>query len=133
MVEVSAGIIIRNKEILCFQKGINKHDYLSNKWEFPGGKVELNEDPKKTIIRELKEELKTDISNNKIIHLCDSEHDYPDFHLLMHSYLIFVDNIEYTLTEHINSKWCSIKNLKDIDWADADKDVVKSIEEYYGQ
>ena len=130
MVEVSAGIIIHDSKFLCFQKGMAKYPYLSHKWEFPGGKVEKGEDPKDTIIRELSEELEMDISHQKIEHLCDTEYDYPDFHLLMHSFLIFVNDIQFTLTEHISSRWCTVEELNGIDWAEADKAVVKAIEEY---
>ena len=133
MVEVSAGIIICDSKILCFQRGENKYPYISRKWEFPGGKVEKGEDPKDTIIRELSEELKIDISHEKIKHLCTTEHDYPDFHIIMHSFLIPTTNVHYTLTEHIRAEWHTIDELKDIDWAEADKDVVKAIEKYYGQ
>lgn len=131
MVEVSAGIIKCNNKILCVQKGLAKYQYLSDKWEFPGGKVEKNETPKDTIIRELTEELKTDISAQTIQHLCDTEYDYPDFHLLMHSFLIFSDNISFTLTEHKSFKWCTVEELRNLDWTEADKVVVKAIEEYY--
>ena len=91
----------------------------------------MGEDPKDTIIRELSEELKMDISHQRIEYLCDTEYDYPDFHLLMHSFLIFVDDLQFTLTEHISSRWCTIGELKEIDWAEADKAVAKAIEEYY--
>ena len=131
MEEVSAGIIICDSKILCFQKGIAKYPYLSNKWEFPGGKVEKGEDPKDTIIRELSEELKMDISDQKIIYLCDTEHDYPDFHVLMHSFMIFVDDIQFTMTEHTSFKWLKVEELGKLDWAEADKAVVKAIEEYH--
>lgn len=133
MVEVSAGIFIRNSKFLCFQKGPAKYPYISNKWEFPGGKVEKGENPKDTIIRELSEELKIDISNQKIEHLCDTEYDYPDFHILMHSFLIFVDDLEYTLTEHVDSQWHTLYELPSIDWAEADKLVVKKLEEYFAR
>jgi len=131
MVEVSAGVIVCNNTILCVQKGHVKYPYLSNKWEFPGGKVENNETPKDTIIRELSEELKTDISKQTIQHLCDTEYDYPDFHLLMHSFLIFSDNISFTLTEHKSFKWCTVEELRTLDWTEADKAVVEVIEDYY--
>jgi len=133
MVEVSAGIIICDSKILCFQKGLTKYPYLSNKWEFPGGKVEKGEDPKDTIIRELSEELKTDISDQEIVHLCDTEYTYPDFYVLMHSFLIFVNKIEYILTEHIDSKWCTLEELAHIDWAEADKAIVNELEEYFAR
>lgn len=131
MVEVSAGVIVKDFRILCFQKGLNKHPYLSDKWEFPGGKVEPGEDPKETIIRELSEELKMNIIEQKIIHLCDTEYDYPNFHLVMHSFLIFVNNVKFTMTEHIDYKLCSVGELDRLDWAEADWAVVKAVREYF--
>ena len=133
MVEVSAGIFIRNSKFLCFQKGTAKYPYLTNKWEFPGGKVEKGEDPKDTIVRELSEELRINISGQRIEHLCDTEYEYPDFHVLMHSFLIFVDDLEYTLTEHVDSQWHTLYELPSIDWAEADKLVVKKLEEYFAR
>ena len=132
MVEVSAGIIISDSKILCFQKGDAKYPYLTHRWEFPGGKVEKGEDPKETIIRELSEELKMDIRDQRIQFLCDTEHQYPDFHVILHSYLIFAQYPKFTLTEHISTKWCKVDELKQLDWAEADKDIVKKLEEYYG-
>lgn len=132
MVEVSAGIIISDSKILCFQKGYAKYPYLTHKWEFPGGKVEKDEDPKETIIRELSEELKMDIKNQRIEFLCDTEHQYPDFHVILHSYLIFTEDPKFTLTEHIATRWCEVNELRHLDWAEADKDIVKKLEEYYG-
>ncbi len=133
MVEVSAGIFIRDSKFLCFQKGSAKYPYISNKWEFPGGKVEKGEDPQDTIVRELSEELKIDVSNQKIVHLCDTEYDYPDFHILMHSFLIYVDEIDYTLTEHVDSQWHTLEELFSVNWAEADKLVVKKLEEYFAR
>ena len=95
--------------------------------------MEKGEDPRDTIIRELSEELKIDISNQRIEHLCDTEYDYPDFNILMHSFLIFVDDLEYTLTEHVDSQWHTLYELPSIDWAEADKLVVKKLEEYFAR
>jgi len=66
MVEVSAGIIVSNNRILCFQKGMAKYPYLTSKWEFPGGKIEKGEQPQDALIRELQEELKLNVRDKKI-------------------------------------------------------------------
>ena len=55
MIEVSAGIVRFGKEILCFQRGSSKYRYLSNKFEFPGGKVEPDETPYEALVREFRE------------------------------------------------------------------------------
>ncbi len=34
-IEVVAAIIIFDNKILCVQRGANKHEYISKKYEFP--------------------------------------------------------------------------------------------------
>lgn len=64
-ISVSAAVIKSGNEILCVQRGDNKLSYLSNKFEFPGGKVEENEHPRNTVVREIQEELKMNIIVDK--------------------------------------------------------------------
>ena len=130
MIEVSAGIIITDSKILCFQKGKAKYPYLSFKYEFPGGKIEPGETPKQTIIRELKEELSIDISKNKIEFLCETTTDYPDFSVKLHSFLIWADNVNYTLSEHQQAIWSEIDNLEKLDWAKADVEIVEIVKKH---
>ena len=43
-IEVVAAVIIdQNHKYMCVQRGTNSKLYLSEKWEFPGGKIENNE------------------------------------------------------------------------------------------
>jgi 8-oxo-dGTP diphosphatase len=56
-------------------------------WEFPGGKVEADERPEDTLIRELKEELDIVVSEPCLAPLTFASHVYPDFHLLMPLYV----------------------------------------------
>ena len=56
-------------------------------WEFSGGKIELNERPEDTLIRELKEELDIVVSEPCLAPLTFASHVYPDFHLLMPLYV----------------------------------------------
>ena len=39
-VEVVAAIILFEHQILCVQRNKNKYPYISEKYEFPGGKIE---------------------------------------------------------------------------------------------
>ena len=57
MIEVSAAIIYVQNNILCLQRGKSKYNYVSYKYEFPGGKLDKGEDPLKALKREIKEEL----------------------------------------------------------------------------
>lgn len=44
-IEVVAAVIIFENKILCVQRSENKFEYISKKYEFPGGKIELGESP----------------------------------------------------------------------------------------
>ena len=98
-VEVVAGIIIFEGKILCVQRPENKFPYISKKFEFPGGKIEDKESQKEALARELREELNisTDI---KELYLTVN-HAYPDFKIIMHSFICLAHSNEIHLNEHI--------------------------------
>ena len=124
-VEVVAAIIKHKNKILCVQRGENKLSYISNKYEFPGGKIEAGETREEAIIREIQEELKMTISTNE--DFLTVEHEYPDFFLTMHSYVCSCVDPTVYLTEHIDYKWLTISELEGLDWAGADIPIVAKL------
>ena len=126
---VVAAIIIHDNKILCMQRGISKYNYISEKFEFPGGKIEENETGIAALEREIKEDLIIDISvDQKFITV---DHEYPDFKITMHCYICNSQSKDFTLTEHIDYKWLNSNELKTLDWAAADIPIVdKLINEY---
>ena len=68
-IEVVAAVIIFENKILCVQRNENKFEYISKKYEFPGGKMEVGETKEETIKREISEELKIDIEAVSYTHL----------------------------------------------------------------
>ena len=60
---------------------------MAGLWEFPGGTVNCEQSRKKTLIRELKEELGIDVKQECLAPLTFASHPYPDFHLLMPLYV----------------------------------------------
>ena len=124
--EVVAAIIVDHDEILCMQRGAYKLSYISKKYEFPGGKVEVGESLQTALMRELDEELKMDIIVDDLFLTVD--HTYPDFHIIMHGFLCHVLTRELQLTEHIDYKWLSIDKLETLDWAAADLPIVKKLQ-----
>lgn len=125
-IEVVAAVIVDQKnKYMCVQRGINSKSYLSEKWEFPGGKIEDNENHTEALVREIQEELKMRIE--PVNHIITVEHSYPDFQLIMHAYLSKIIDGEPNLTEHLDLKWLPADQLSSLDWAAADVPIVEKI------
>lgn len=129
-ITVSGAIILRTnpithqKEIFVTQRGYGD---WKGWWEFPGGKLEPGETPLQCIVREIHEELATEVTAEKILGVVD--YDYPAFHLTMHCILCTIVSGELTLLEHEAAKWVNKENLYSVDWLPADKLILKKIEE----
>jgi len=124
-VEVVAAIIVNEDKILCVQRNTNKLEYISKKFEFPGGKMEPGETKEETIKREILEELKMIIEVEE--EFLTVTHQYPDFILTMHSFICSCKDSKVTLTEHIDYKWLDRNSLAGLDWAAADVPIVQKL------
>lgn len=121
-----AGVIKNEKgEILCTLRDQGKYDYVSFKWEFPGGKIEEGETNEQTLVRELHEELDIDVKINRFIY--QVEHDYPDFHLSMAVFDCDLVSKQIKMNVHKGIKWLKPENLMELDWAAADLPVAKMV------
>lgn len=121
-IEVVAGIIRRNDRILATQRGYGE---FKDGWEFPGGKTERGETPQQALVREIKEELKSEIRVGE--KLCTVEYDYPKFHLTMHCFWCDLLDGEPVLLEHEAARWLTADELNSVDWLPADVQVVEAI------
>ena len=108
--------------ILCFKRGPHKYSYISNKYEFPGGKIKENETKIDALEREIIEELKYKIVVKEKLMVV--EHSYADFDLKMHCYKCVADNINFTLSEHVDCKILEKSELNSLEWVPADIKVV---------
>lgn len=122
-IEVVAAIIIQDNKIFATQRGYGE---FKDGWEFPGGKIENGETPEAALVREIREELATDISVDK--YLCTVNHDYPEFHLTMNCYICSIVEGTLTLREHEAAKWLDRGQLWSVEWLPADVEVVKALE-----
>ena len=119
-IEVVAAIIRKEDKIFATQRGYGD---FKDWWEFPGGKMEPGETPEEALVREIREELSTEISVDKF--LCTVEYDYPAFHLTMHCYLCSLQTEALHLNEHEAAKWLVKDELDSVEWLPADVMVVE--------
>lgn len=123
--KVVAAIIKNDNKILSVQRGLSKFDYISKKYEFPGGKVEVGESNAEALKREISEELEMNI--NVKDEFLTVDYQYPDFGLTMVSFICETDDVSLTLTEHIDYQWLNAAELNKLDWAAADIPIVKKL------
>ena len=124
-VRVVAAIIIENDKVFATQRGYGE---FKDGWEFPGGKIEPGETPEEAIVREIKEELDTEV---EVIELLDTvEYDYPNFHLSMVCFICKIKSGDLVLKEHEAAKWLTKDTLGSVEWLPADMGLVREIEKY---
>lgn len=121
-IEVVAAVILSEGRIFATQRGYGDFkDY----WEFPGGKMEFGETPRQALKREISEELATVISVGDL--LCTVEHDYPQFHLILHCYLCSIVSGSLILLEHESARWLSADEIDSVVWLPADLKILPRI------
>lgn len=121
-IEVVAAIILDKEKIFATQRGYGE---FKDGWEFPGGKMEQGESSQQALIREIKEELDTEIEVGDLIDTV--EYDYPTFHLTMHCFLCTIKSGVLVLKEHEAAKWLTKETLDSVDWLPADKGLIEKI------
>ena len=81
--EVAAGLVFREDRLLITQRLPGEH--LGGLWEFPGGKIKINESGPDCVIREVQEELNVSVVPKA--HLKRIQHAYSHFSITMDAYL----------------------------------------------
>lgn len=98
-------------------------------WEFPGGKIEQEESPKEALLREIREELDTEVRIGDLIQTV--EYDYPEFHLSMDCYWCEVEKGNLVLKEAQEGRWLTRETINSVKWLPADLGLVEKIKRFY--
>ena len=122
-VNVAAAVIRDGSRIFATQRGYG--DYKDG-WEFPGGKIEPGETPRQALVREIREELDTEIQVGDC--LATVEYDYPLFHLSMQCFWCTITEGTPVLKEHEAARWLPRKDLYSLRWLPADLEILPEIE-----
>lgn len=127
MVDVVAGIVWKDGQILLARRGIQKQ--LAGKWELPGGKIERGESAEAALERELKEELGILTKTKDFFE--SHVHHYSFMSIKLHAYNSTYMSGEIKLTDHDKVEWVNIQDLLAYDFAEADIPLVHKIIELY--
>ena len=123
-VRVVAGIIIEDGKVFATQRGYGE---FKDGWEFPGGKIEQGETPEEAVVREIMEELDTEVEVKELFDTV--EYDYPKSHLSMDCFICKIKKGNLVLKEHEAAKWLAKETLHTVDWLPADYGLVEKLRE----
>jgi len=128
-VHVVGAAIVRNpgRDGRCLAAQRGAHMRLPGKWEFPGGKVEVGEDPRVALVREVREELGLDIVVGELLGTGRDVGD--DLVVRLDVYLATIASGELQLLEHAAVRWLAAAELDSLDWADADRPLLAALRE----
>lgn len=127
MLNVVGAVLIQNNKILL-PKRSKTLKKMPDKYEFPGGKVEKNENLKEALIRELNEELSIDVDIKDI-------KEFPNNALITDKFILTIFIVkkwtnEITLNPEINSEilevdFDELKNVEEL--LETDKQIIPAI------
>ena len=123
-VSVVAAVIKDKDRIFATARGYGEY---KGWWEFPGGKIEQGETPQQALIREIKEELDTEIRVGELIDTI--EYDYSTFHLSMDCFWAEVVAGNLVLKEAAAAKWLTKETLDSVEWLPADITLIDKIKQ----
>lgn len=116
---VAAGVMIQQEKVLVTQR--KKEAIRGLLWEFPGGKVREDEDPRRALRRELMEELDIEVEVRQPLEVVF--YVYPEYPILLIAYWCRIQQgIPKPLGCH-DLRWVPHEELKLLPMAPADEPI----------
>lgn len=124
MVNVVIGILKDKENFFIAKRKSGSHQGL--KWEFPGGKPELDETDITALKREFKEELGIDIQVKDFI--CELIYKYPAMDVKVRAYYVDTESkSDIRMIVHEDMRWVNRRELSEYDLVGADIEIIKKI------
>lgn len=124
MIEVACAILKnKSEQILLVQRAENMSHPLQ--WEFPGGKIEDDENPWRALQREIMEELQVGIENPRFLH--PVRWSYGSKVIVLHPIICDLSGGELLLLEHKAFRWLHIEQIDGLSLLQADREILKQL------
>lgn len=124
MIEVVAAILKKDNKILIARKKQGKS--LAGYWEFPGGKIEMEETPEESLKRELMEEM--NIKIEVLEYVGESIYDYGNNTVInLKGFVAEIIKGDITLSDHDKYLWVTVEEAKTHKLAPADIPLLEKL------
>jgi 8-oxo-dGTP diphosphatase len=124
MINVTAAIMERNGKIFIAKRSSTSS--LPNKWEFPGGKIEVGELPEACLARELYEEFDIIVTVGDFI--AESVYQYERKTVRLLAFRVQYGDEIKVMNAHDDVKWVPVEELLDYDLAPADVPIAREVQ-----
>jgi 8-oxo-dGTP diphosphatase len=124
LIHVVAGALFDSSgRVLIAQRPAGKH--MAGGWEFPGGKLEPNEDPFAGLRRELREELGVETIRAKP--LIAYEHQYAERKVFLDLWLVHEFTGEARSLDAQALRWVTLEELDSVGLLEADRPMIGAL------
>lgn len=124
MIVIVKGIILYNDRVLIVRRDANEHIGAGN-WELVGGKVEFGEELEEALYREVREEVRLDISIDRLLYATTFKTN-PEKQGVILVYRCYAKDDKVKLSEeHSNYKWVFEEELRELIFEDILDDMDK--------
>ena len=124
MINVTAAIIERDGKIFLAKRSSTSS--LPDKWEFPGGKVEVGESPEECLARELLEEFDIFVMVGNFV--AESIYQYERKTVRLIAFRVYYDEDITTMNAHDEFEWVPVDQLLEYDLAPADVVIAREVQ-----